>query len=108
MLEQYVALRDKYAEYLLLFAVGDFYETFGEDAERFSRALGITLTHKSSKDFVTPMAGIPIRAADSHIERLLKLGYRVAVADQVDDPSNSPGLVEREVTQLITPGTVTD
>ncbi len=108
LLEQYVQLRDQYAEYLLLFQVGDFYETFGEDAERFARAVNITLTHKSSKDFVTPMAGIPIRAADAHIERLLKLGYRVAVADQVEDPATAQGLVEREVTQLITPGTVQD
>ncbi len=108
LLEQYVKLRDQYAEYLLLFQVGDFYETFGEDAERFARAVNITLTHKSSKDFVTPMAGIPIRAADAHIERLLKLGYRVAVADQVEDPATAQGLVEREVTQLITPGTVQD
>ncbi len=108
LLEQYVKLRDQYAEYLLLFQVGDFYETFGEDAERFARAVNITLTHKSSKDFVTPMSGIPIRAADAHIERLLKLGYRVAVADQVEDPATAQGLVEREVTQLITPGTVQD
>jgi DNA mismatch repair protein MutS len=108
LLEQYVKLRDQYAEYMLLFQVGDFYETFGEDAERFSRALGLTLTHKPSKDFTTPMAGIPIRAADTHIERLLKMGFRVAVADQVEDPATAKGLVDREVTQLITPGTVQD
>jgi DNA mismatch repair protein MutS len=108
LLEQYVKLRDQYAEYMLLFQVGDFYETFGEDAERFSRALNLTLTHKPSKDFTTPMAGIPIRAADTHIERLLKMGFRVAVADQVEDPATAKGLVDREVTQLITPGTVQD
>jgi DNA mismatch repair protein MutS len=108
LLEQYVKLRDQYAEYMLLFQVGDFYETFGEDAERFSRALSLTLTHKPSKDFTTPMAGIPIRAADTHIERLLKMGFRVAVADQVEDPATARGLVDREVTQLITPGTVQD
>jgi DNA mismatch repair protein MutS len=106
LLEQYVALRDQYAEYVLLFQVGDFFEAFGEDAERLSKLLNITLTHKASKDFTTPMAGIPIRAAETHIERLLKLGQRIAVAEQVEDPSQAKGLVDRAVTQLITPGTV--
>ena len=106
LLEQYVKLRDVYPDYLLFFQVGEFYETFGEDAERFSRALGLTLTHKTSKDFSTPMAGVPMRAVDAHIERLLALGFRVAVADQVSDPATAQGLVEREVVQLITPGTI--
>ncbi len=106
LLEQYVKLRDQYAEYVLLFQVGDFFEAFGEDAERLSKLLNITLTHKASKDFSTPMAGIPVRAAETHIERLLKLGQRIAVAEQVEDPSTAKGLVERAVTQLITPGTV--
>ena len=61
MLEQYVALRDQHPDYLLLFQCGDFYETFGEDAERAARLMGLTLTHKSSKDFSTPMAGLPVR-----------------------------------------------
>ncbi len=106
LLEQYVKLRDAYPDYLLFFQVGEFYETFGEDAERFSRALGLTLTHKTSKDFSTPMAGVPMRAVDAHIERLLALGFRVAVADQVEDPATAQGLVDREVVQLITPGTI--
>lgn len=120
LLAQYVELRDAYPDYLLLFQVGDFYETFGEDAERFARALGITLTHKPAKDFTTPMAGIPVRAVDVHLERLLKLGFRVAVADQMElaeeaqasrgmrtgDGGGLDKLVRREVTQLLTPGTV--
>lgn len=106
MLEQYVQLRDQYADYLLLFQVGDFYEAFGEDAERLSRLLGITLTHKTSKDFVTPMAGIPIRALDPHVEKLLHLGVKVAIADQLEEPGG--GLVHRNVTQLLTPGTLTE
>ncbi|ADV68142.1 DNA mismatch repair protein MutS [Deinococcus maricopensis] len=110
MLQQYVDMRDSVAENLpgsiLLFQCGDFYETFGEDAERASRLLGLTLTHKTSKDFSTPMAGIPVRAAETHIERLLNLGVRVAVADQMEEPG--AGLVDRKVTQLYTPGTVTD
>lgn len=108
LLVQYVDLREQYPDYLLLFQVGDFYESFGEDAERLARVMGLVLTHKTSKDFKTPMAGIPVRSADSYIERLLKQGIRVAVADQVEDPSEADGLVRREVIQLITPGTVTD
>jgi DNA mismatch repair protein MutS len=108
LLQQYVELRERYPDYLLLFQVGDFYECFGEDAERLARALGLILTHKTSKDFTTPMAGIPVRAADSHIERLLKQNIRVAVADQVESPLAADGLVKRDITQLITPGTVTE
>ncbi len=108
LLQQYLELREAYPEYLLLFQVGDFYEAFGEDAERLARALGLTLTHKTSKDFTTPMAGIPIKSADAYIERLLAQGFRVAVADQVEDPAAADGLVRREVTQLVTPGTVVE
>ncbi len=110
MLEQYVQMRDEVVEQLphaiLLFQVGDFYETFGEDAERTARLLGLALTHKSSKDFSTPMAGIPLRALDQHVEKLLAAGVCVAVADQVEEAGN--GLVDRKVTQLLTPGTVTE
>ncbi|AFV75584.1 DNA mismatch repair protein MutS [Thermus oshimai JL-2] len=106
LLQQYVELRDRYPDYLLLFQVGDFYECFGEDAERLARALGLALTHKTSKDFTTPMAGIPIRAFDAYAERLLKLGFRLAIADQVEPAEEAEGLVRREVTQLLTPGTL--
>ncbi|WP_420596062.1 DNA mismatch repair protein MutS [Deinococcus sp.] len=110
MLEQYVALRDEidaqYPGALLLFQCGDFYETFGEDAERTARLLNIALTHKSSKDFSTPMAGIPIRTLDSFVQRLLNKGVCVAVVEQMELPG--AGLVERKVTQLLTPGTVTE
>jgi len=108
LLIQYLELCEKYPDYLVLFQVGDFYECFGEDAEKLARLLGLILTHKSSKDFVTPMAGMPLRAADKHIEKLLKMGIRVAVADQIGNIAGSDGLVKREIKQLITPGTVTD
>ena len=108
LLTQYVELRERYPDYLLLFQVGDFYETFGEDAERFARAINITLTHKTSKDFSTSMSGIPVRSADAYLEKLLKQNICVAVADQTETPATADGLVKREVTQLITPGTVTD
>jgi len=108
LLSQYVELRERYPDYLLLFQVGDFYECFGEDAERLARAVNLVLTHKTSKDFTTPMAGVPIRSVDSYLERLLGQGFKVAVADQVEDAALAEGLVKREVTQLITPGTVSD
>ncbi|WP_198665504.1 DNA mismatch repair protein MutS [Thermus sediminis] len=106
LLQQYVELRDRYPDYLLLFQVGDFYECFGEDAERLARALGLVLTHKTSKDFTTPMAGIPLRAFDAYAGRLLKMGFRLAIADQVESAEEAEGLVRREVTQLLTPGTL--
>ncbi|MDZ7704906.1 MAG: DNA mismatch repair protein MutS, partial [Trueperaceae bacterium] len=108
LLVQYVELCEQHPDYLVLFQVGDFYECFGEDAERLARALGLILTHKTSKDFTTPMAGIPLRSADTYIEKLLNQGFRVAVADQVENPATAEGLVKRGVTQLVTPGTVTD
>lgn len=108
LLAQYVELRERYPDYLVLFQVGDFYETFGEDAERLARAINITLTHKTSKDFVTPMAGIPVRSADTYLEKLLGQNICVAIADQVESPADADGLVKRDVTQLVTPGTVTD
>ena len=108
LLKQYVELRDQHPDYLVLFQVGDFYECFGEDAERFARALNLILTHKSAKDFTTPMAGVPLRSVDNNVEKLLKQGIRVAIADQVQNAADAEGLVKREVTQLMTPGTVTD
>jgi DNA mismatch repair protein MutS len=108
LLQQYVELIEQYPDYLVLFQVGDFYECFGENAEKLSRLMGIYLTQKTSNNFITPMAGIPIRSADTYIEKLLKLGVRVAVADQVENPLEAEGLVKRDITQLITPGTVTD
>ena len=108
LLLQYVDIVEQYPDYLVLFQVGDFYECFGDHAEKLSRLLGLTLTRKTARDFVTPMAGIPIRSADTYIERLLKLGLRVAVADQIEQAEDAEGLVRRDITQLITPGTITD
>jgi DNA mismatch repair protein MutS len=108
LLQQYVELIEQYPDYLVLFQVGDFYECFGENAEKLSRLMGIYLTQKTSNNFITPMSGIPIRSADTYIEKLLKMGVRVAVADQVENPLEAEGLVKRDITQLITPGTVTD
>lgn len=108
LLKQYIELRDQHPDYLVLFQVGDFYECFGEDAERLARALNLILTHKSAKDFTTPMAGIPLRSIDANVEKLLKQGIRVAIANQVQSAADAEGLVKRDITEFVTPGTVTD
>lgn len=94
---------------ILMFRLGDFYEMFFEDAKIASKALSIALTSRSrqeGRDY--PMCGIPYHAAESYIGRLIKAGYKVAVCDQVEDPKLAKGIVKREVTRLITPGTVMD
>src|SRR5437660_10071792 len=90
---------------LLLFRMGDFYELFDDDAELAARVLGLTLT---SRDKSVPMAGFPHHALETHLQHLLRKGYRVAICDQVEDPALAKGLVKREVTRVVTPGTLTD
>lgn len=107
---QYRELKSRYPDAILLFHIGDFYETFGEDARIISRELDIALTSRS-KDRdrnPIPLAGVPCHAAESYIARLIAKGYRVAVADQVEDPREAKGIVRREVVRVITPGMVMD
>ncbi len=108
MMAQYHDLCARYDDALVLFQVGDFYETFCGAAERTARVLEITLTSREDSTGEYPMAGIPIDNAESYIETLLDAGYRVAVADQVEEPGASSGVVERAVTRVITPGTLTE
>ncbi|WP_049971457.1 DNA mismatch repair protein MutS [Haladaptatus cibarius] len=108
MMRQYFDLCGQYEDSLVLFQVGDFYETFCEAAERSARILEITLTQREDNTGTYPMAGIPIDNAESYIETLLDAGYRVAVADQVQDPADASGVVERAVTRVVTPGTLTE
>ncbi|WP_458206080.1 DNA mismatch repair protein MutS [Haladaptatus sp. NG-SE-30] len=108
MMRQYFELCRQYEDSLVLFQVGDFYETFCEAAERTSRLLEITLTKREDSTGTYPMSGIPIDNAESYIETLLDAGYRVAVADQVQDPDEASGVVERAVTRVVTPGTLTE
>ncbi len=108
MLSQYLALCERYDDALVLFQVGDFYETFCEAAEATARLLEITLTKREDSTGTYPMAGIPIDSAESYIETLLEAGYRVAVADQVEEPEATSGLVDRAVTRVVTPGTLTE
>jgi len=104
---QYLEIKRRYPGMLLLFQVGDFYETFDEDAQVLSRELGIALTRKwFGKGHVHPLAGIPVRSLEGHLAKLLNRGHKVAVCDQVTPAGK--GLVEREVTRIITPGTVVE
>ena len=107
VLQQYVSFKKQFPDYLLLSQTGGFYETFGEDAETLARLANLALTRKSSKEFVTPMAGIPVHALEVQIERLLNAGLKVAIADQMGE-SEGEGVMTRAISQLITPGTVTD
>lgn len=109
MMQQHQAIKIKYPDALLLFRVGDFYETFGEDAIRASQVLGITLTKRNNGAAVsTELAGFPHHALDTYLHKLVKAGYRVAVCDQLEDPKLTKGLVKRGVTEMITPGTTTN
>jgi DNA mismatch repair protein MutS len=108
MLSQYLELCERYDDALLLFQVGDFYETFCVAAETTARILEITLTQREDSTGTYPMAGIPIDNAESYIQTLLDAGYRVAIADQVEDPDETSGLVDRAVTRVVTPGTLTE
>jgi len=108
MMRQYHDLCARYDDTLVLFQVGDFYETFCAAAERTARLLEITLTSREDSTGEYPMSGIPIDNAESYVETLLEAGYRVAIADQVEAPGESSGVVERAVTRVITPGTLTE
>ena len=108
MMAQYFELCRAYDDSLVLFQVGDFYEAFCEAAERVSRLCEVALTKREDSTGTYPMAGIPIDNAASYVEGLLDAGYRVAVADQVEDPEEVTGPVERAVTRVVTPGTLTE
>jgi DNA mismatch repair protein MutS len=109
-MKQFYEMKSKYPGTVLFFQMGDFYETFGEDAEVVARELDITLTSRGrDKDGEKmPLAGVPIHAGESYISRLVKKGYRVAVCDQVEDPKKAKGIVKRDVVRVITPGTIID
>jgi DNA mismatch repair protein MutS len=105
MMQQYREAKERHPGMLLLFRMGDFYELFDADAEVAARVLGLTLT---SRDKTIPMAGFPHHQLDAYLRRLLKAGHRVAVCDQVEDPALAKGLVRRDVTRVVTPGTLTE
>ncbi|MCH8968184.1 MAG: DNA mismatch repair protein MutS [Planctomycetes bacterium] len=93
---------------ILLFRMGDFYETFYDDAKTASRVLGLTLTSRSKSDNPIPLAGIPYHALETYLARLVKAGFKVAISEQVEDPKQAKGVVKREVVRVVTPGTLTE
>ncbi len=107
MMKQYHEAKKACGDALLFFRMGDFYELFHEDAKSAAKVLGLTLTSRDKANTV-PMAGFPHHQLDSYLAKLIKKGHRVAVCEQVEDPKKAKGLVKREVTQLVTPGTIVD
>ena len=107
-MKQHKDIKAKYPDAVLLFRVGDFYETFSEDAHIASRVLGITLTKRSNGSASSvDLAGFPYHALDTYLHKLVKAGYRVAICDQLEDPKLTKGIVKRGVTELVTPGIAT-
>lgn len=109
LMQQHRAIKAKYPDAILLFRVGDFYETFGEDAIITARVLGITLTKRNNGSASSnELAGFPYHALDTYLHKLVKAGYRVAICDQLEDPKLAKGIVKRGVTELLTPGIATN
>ena len=109
LMQQHRAIKQRYPDAILLFRVGDFYETFGEDAIKASAVLGITLTKRNNgAASSSELAGFPHHALDTYLHKLVKAGYRVAICDQLEDPKQAKGIVKRGVTELVTPGIATN
>src|SRR5512145_1346725 len=105
LMKQYFAIKTKHPDAVLLFRVGDFYETFGEDAIRASEILGITLTRRANgaASFIE-LAGFPFHALDTYLPKLVRAGQRVAICEQLEDPKLTKTIVKRGITELVTPG----
>ena len=111
MKRQYNEIKERNQDCILFFRLGDFYEMFDEDAKVASRELDLTLTTRDRnkpREEQTPMCGVPYHSVDSYIARLVQKGYKVAICEQMQDPATVKGLVEREITRIVTPGTVTE
>lgn len=104
LMKQYNTIKDKYPDAMLLFRVGDFYETFGEDAVAASRILNIVLTNRNNGGERSELAGFPHHSLNTYLPKLVKAGFRVAICDQLEDPKQTKKIVKRGVTELITPG----
>src|SRR6478672_2777459 len=109
MLRQYFEMKSRAPDAILFYRMGDFYEMFFDDAKEAAPLLGIALTARNrDSDIEAPMCGVPWQSAGHHIARLVAAGRKVAVCDQVEDPRAAKGLVRRDITRVITPGTVLD
>jgi len=107
-MKQFHHFKEKYPDAVLFFRMGDFYETFYEDARTCSRVLGLALTSRSKGANPIPLAGVPYHAVDTYLKKMLQAGYKVAVCEQVEDPKLAKGVVKRDVVRIVTPGTLTD
>ena len=111
MQRQYNAIKERNSDCILFFRLGDFYEMFDDDARTAARELDLTLTtrdRKKPKEEQTPMCGVPYHSVDAYIARLVAKGYKVAICEQTEDPATAKGLVSRDITRIVTPGTVTE
>jgi len=107
-MRQYAHFKKQHPDSVLLFRMGDFYETFYDDAKICARVCGLTLTSRSQAEGAIPLAGFPYHSIDTYLKRLVAAGFKVAVCDQVQDPREAKGLVDRDVTRVVTPGTLTE
>ena len=111
MQRQYHAIKERNQDCILFFRLGDFYEMFDDDAKTAARELDLTLTTRDRgkpKEEQTPMCGVPYHSVDAYIARLVQKGYKVAICEQMEDPATAKGIVERDITRIVTPGTVTE
>lgn len=106
MVQQYLKIKEEHQGELLFFRLGDFYELFFDDAITASRELNLTLTKRAGGSDAMPMCGVPFHSVDSYLAKLIKKGYKIAICDQMEDPKKAVGIVKREVTKILTPGTV--
>src|SRR2546423_7792645 len=109
MMQQYLRIKAQHPDILVFYRMGDFYELFYDDAEKAARLLDITLTSRGfSAGAPVKMAGVPVHSVEGYLAKLVKLGQSVAIAEQIGDPALAKGPVERQVTRIVTPGTLTD
>ncbi len=107
VMKQFLEVKSQYEDTLVLFRMGDFYETFLEDAEITAKVLGIVLTKRANgKASNVALAGFPYHSLDNYLPKLVKAGHRVAICEQVEDPKLAKGIVKREVIEVVTPGTL--
>ena len=109
MMQHYLSVKEQYPDALVFYRIGDFYEMFFEDAKIASKELDLILTGKSAGvEERVPMCGVPHHAVQSYLQRLVSRGYKIAIVEQMQDPKEAVGLVERDVIRVITPGTIMD
>ena len=108
MMQHYVELKEQHMDTIIMYRLGDFYEMFFEDAELVSHELELTLTGRNAGlDERVPMCGVPHHAVDIYVDRLIKKGYKVAICEQLEDPKLAKGIVKRDITEVISSGSVT-